>query len=249
MARLDWSAAGERFFESGVDRGVLYVDDAPGVAWVGLISVDESSSGASNQAYYIDGVKYLNRLTRDEFQATITAYTYPDAFGQCDGTASIGNGLFARNQRRKPFGFSYRTKIGNEVEGTEHGYKLHLVYDALAQPSNASYHSLGESQDALNFSWQITTKPSLVKNYAPTAHFVIDSRTTPGWLLQYLEDILYGTQQATPRLPPAGELAVIFTSLVNHQYDAGLPLDVSYFFYDAGSPTDVNTTTLDGGAP
>lgn len=249
MARLDWSAIGERFFETGVDRGVLYVDGSPGVAWVGLVSVDESSSGTTNQAYYIDGVKYLNRLTRDEFQAKISAYTYPEEFGQCDGTAEIANGLFARHQRRKPFGFSYRTKIGNDTEGVDHGYKIHIVYDALAQPSDASYQTLSDSQSALNFSWQITTKPSLVNNFAPTAHFVIDSRTTPDWLLTYIENILYGTEQATPRLPDAGEVVTIFASLANNSYDAGSPLDISYFFYDAGGPADVNTTTLDGGTP
>lgn len=249
MARLDWSVLGDRFFETGVDRGVLYVDGSPGVAWVGLVSVQEASSGTTNQAYYIDGVKYLNRQSRDEFQATISAYTYPDEFAQCDGTANVGNGLFANNQRRQPFGFSYRTLVGDGVDGLSDDYKIHVVYDATAQPSARSYKALSDQEDVLNFSWQVSTKPSLVNNIAPTAHFVIDSRTTPGWLLQYIEDILYGTAQQMPRLPPAGELVTIFTALANNQYDAGVPTDISYYFYDAGAPADVNTTTLDGGAP
>jgi hypothetical protein len=192
VARLDWTAVGERFFETGVDRGVLYIDGAPGVAWTGLTGVEEATIGGDSQGFYIDGVKYLNRLKSEEFEATITAYTYPDEFGQCDGTASIGNGLFARHQRRKPFGFSYRTMVGNDIDGVEHAYKVHLVYNALAQPSGASNKSLSDSADVSDFSWHITTKPSLVKNFAPSAHYVIDSREVPDGLLGLVEDILYG---------------------------------------------------------
>jgi hypothetical protein len=249
MARLSWSADGERYFEGGVDRGVLYVDDGPGVAWSGLVSVAESPSGVTVEPYYIDGVKYLNRLTREEFEATITAYTYPEEFGKCDGTLAVGNGLFARQQRRRPFGFSYRTKVGNDTDGTDHAYKIHVVYGASAEPSSVSYQTLGGAQDALNFSWHVTTKASLVKNFAPSAHFVIDSRETPGALLGAIEDILYGTPQATPRLPSAGELAFLFTSFNNTNFDAGGPLDISYYVYDAGTPSSVNTEIFDGGAP
>lgn len=249
MARLAWAAFGNRFFEAGVDRGVLYVAGQSGVAWSGLTGVSEAPAGATTKPYYIDGVKYLNRTTRDEYEATITAYTYPDEFEQCDGSASVGNGLFARNQRRTPFGFSYRTKLGNDIDGEDHAYKIHIVYDALAEPTTRRHQTHSDSQALIEFMWKVSTKQSVVRGFAPTSYFVIDSRETPGWLLQYIEDILYGTAQAAPRLPSAGELVTIFTTLVSHNYDAGQPLDISYFFYDAGGPTSVNTDTLDGGTP
>lgn len=249
MATMKWSAVGDRFFEAGVDRGALYVDGYAGVAWDGLISVQETSAGDTAKEFYLDGVKFMNKLTRDEFQATITAYTYPDLFGICDGTASVGNGLFARHQSRKPFGFSYRTKVGNDVDGSDNAYKIHLVYGATAKSSNLTYKTLGDNVDALNFSWAITTKPSLLPGFAPSAHFVIDSRETPSALLGRIEGILYGTDQATPRLPDAGEMAYLFTSFNNTDYDAGSVLDIAYYTYDAGDPSTVATEVLDGGSP
>lgn len=249
MAKLKWDTVGERFFETGTDRGVLYVGDDPGVPWSGLVSVQEASTGVTVSPFYIDGVKYLNRASREEFEATITAYTYPDEFAVCDGTALVGNGLFAKQQRRRSFGFSYRTKVGNDLDGEDHGYKIHIVYQAIAEPSGADYKSTGGDSDVLNFSWHLTTKPSLVEGFAPSAHFVIDSRVTPGALLGSIEDILYGSEQNTPRLPTAGELAYLFTSFNNTNFDAGDPLDISYYIYDAGGPTSVNTEIFDGGAP
>jgi hypothetical protein len=248
MTRLAWASVGERRYEAGVDRGVLFVDSV-GIAWSGLTSVKEGHSGAEVKAYYIDGVKYASRLTLEDFEATIEAYTYPDEFGVCDGTKSLSNGLFAKNQRRKSFGFSYRTLIGNDVEGLEHGYKIHIVYNALAEPADVEFNSLGEAVDPMNFSWHITTRAPVL-DFVPTAHFVIDSRTTPDGLMSYIEDVLYGTKDTAPRLPPAGELAFIFSSYSVSNFDAGDPDDVVYYTFDAGSPTPTSiTTTLDGGAP
>lgn len=248
MTQLDWNATGERFYETGIDHGVLYIGET-GYAWPGLTSVSESSSGGEAKGYYQDGVKYLNLASTEEYEATVEAYTYPEEFGQCDGTYSVGNGLFARQQRRKSFGFSYRTKIGNDLDGVDHGYKIHLVYDALVEPSNSQYQTLSDSIELLNFSWHVTTKPSLLDRFKPTAHFVIDSRETPEALLGLIEGILYGTEQASSRLPSAGELAFLFTSFESDIFDAGTVLELSYYTYDGGTPDSVDTQILDGGTP
>lgn len=246
MTRLEWATIGERFYETGIDRGVLYVGSA-GYAWPGLISVSESHSGGEAKPYYLDGIKFLNLSKGEEFEATIEAYTYPEAFGQCDGTLSVANGLFARQQRRKSFDFSYRTRIGNDVDGVDHGYKIHLVYNALAEPSDNQFQTLSDSIEPLNFSWHVTTKPSLVNNFRPSAHFVIDSRETPAFLLNSIERILYGDENDDPRLPSAGELAFLFTSFESEIFDSGLVLDVDYAIYDGGSPDSIEEDTLDGG--
>lgn len=249
MPPLVWNAMGERYFETGVDRGVLYLDNEPGVAWSGLLSVEESPSGGESRPFYMDGIKYLNLPGREEFEATIEAYTYPEQFGQCDGTYAVGNGLFVKQQRRKPFGFCYRTRVGNDIDNIEHAYKIHIVYDALAEPSSVTNESVNDEVEPLNFSWSVTTKPSVLRNFAPTANFVIDSRTTPGEMLRRIEDILYGTEQEPARLPAAIELAYLFTSYANVNFDAGEPFDVSYDVYDAGAPDSVNQEIFDGGAP
>lgn len=249
MTRVDWGAVGERFYEAGVDRGVLYVGDSAGVPWVGLVSVTESPTNSKSKANYLDGVKYLNRVSSGEFAGTIEAYTYPDEFAKCDGTAPLGNGLFATHQRRYPFGFSYRTLIGNDTEGLEHGYKIHLVYDATAEPSPHANQTLSDSDDAFNFSWNFTTRPPVVGGIRPTAHFVVDSRETPPALLGRIEDILYGTAQTDPRLPSAGEMLFLFASFETTYIDAGGPLDPTYFWYDAGGPTTTHTEIIDGGTP
>jgi hypothetical protein len=174
MTRLNWDVVGERTFETGVDRGVLYVDGSDGVPWNGLISVSESPSGADLSEYYIDGIKYLQLLAGEEFTATIDAFTYPDEFASCDGTRSVGNGLFVTQQPRKGFSLSYRSQVGNDVDGISHGYKIHVVYNALAAPSARQRNSLSDSIAPLNFSWQISTKPPRFAGYKPTAHLVID---------------------------------------------------------------------------
>lgn len=213
MARLNWTAIGERFYETGVDRGVLYVGNNPGVAWTGLTSVSESPTGGEAKAYYFDGVKYLNISSSEEFEATINAFASPPEFAQCEGVVSVAFGLFVAQQSRKSFGFSYRTKIGNDLDGLDHAYKIHLVYNALAAPSSQDNTTIGESTEPIGKSWAITTLPPSITGYKPTAHFVIDSRKTPPNLLSTLEDILYGSESAAPRLPSAQELLDLFTGL------------------------------------
>lgn len=243
--RLAWGKVGERRYEAGIDRGVLYIDGM-GYAWSGLTSVKEGHSGGESRAYYVDGVRYANRLTLEEFEATIEAYTYPEEFGACDGTKSLGNGLFVTQQRRKQFGFSYRTLIGNDVEGLEHGYKLHIVYNALAQPFDRSHDTISDSFTPSVFSWKVATKPPVL-DFTPTSHFIIDSRSTPDGLMTQIEDLLYGTAQQMPRLPPAGELAYLFANYTNPVLDAGDSDDPVYFSFDAGRSNTVNTALIDGG--
>lgn len=210
MARLGWGIPGSRVYETGVDRGVLYVGEQAGVPWVGLSSVDESPTGGSAKAYYIDGVKYLNVASAEEFEATINAFTYPPEFDQCDGTAQVRTGLFLTHQRKKQFGFSYRTTVGNETKGDGHGYKIHIVYNALAAPSAKSYNTANNATEPSTFSWLITTKPPAMVGYKRTAHVVIDSRTTNVTTLQAIEDALYGSVTTDPSLPSLSELIEIF---------------------------------------
>lgn len=248
MTRLEWGAVGERFFEVGVDRGVLYVGDLPGVPWNGLISVDEAATGGEAKAYYLDGVKYQNRATPEEFETTITAYTYPPEFGVCDGTAPVSNGLYATQQKRKPFGMVYRTLVGNDVNGEDHAYKLHLVYGALAAPSARSNASISESTSPFNFSWRVTTQAPRVRGTKPTSHFVIDSRETPASVMADIEDILYGTATSVPRLPSVPELFFVFNSFNATGFDAGIVGDPYFNTLDSGIVGVAQTTTIDGGA-
>lgn len=217
MSRLVWDAAGARVFEAGVDRGVLYIGTSAGVPWIGLIGVDENPTGAEARPRYIDGAKYLNLPTLDEFEATIRAYTYPVEFEKCDGTARIRNGLFFGQQQRRSFGFSYRTTVGNDVQGIEHGYKIHLVYDALAIPSQRNANTIASSAEAFEFSWSVTTKSRVVSGFAPTAHVIVDSRYTHPVTLAAIEDILYGTDSTVARLPTPSELITIFDVPVEWQ--------------------------------
>lgn len=248
MPPLTWDAVGERVFETGIDHGVLYVDGADGVAWNGLISVSESPSGGELSEYYIDGIKYLQLLSSEEFAATIEAYTYPDEFAQCDGTRPVGNGLFMTQQPRKQFGLSYRTKIGNDVNGVDLGYKIHLVYNVLAAPSARQSSSMTESVDPFNFSWSISTKPPTFVGYKPTAHMVIDSRDTPSDLLVQIEDILYGSV-APARLPSVAELIFLFNSYQTSSFDAGYLTEPYFNGFDAGFISDPQTALIDGGTP
>lgn len=249
MARILWDHIGERVYETGVDRGVLYVDEAPGVPWSGLVSIDESPTGGTSQAHYLDGVKFRNQSTLEEFEATLQAYTYPREFDECNGTFSLGNGLFATQQRRKSFSLAYRTLVGNDVRGQDYAYKIHLVYDAKAEPSSFSHKTVNDSAEVGNFSWKLTTKPSILAGIRPTSHFVIDSRDTPPALLGFIEDILYGTELTFPRLPSAGELEFLFKVFENPEYDGGTPLSEFYYTYDGGPVTNTQTETIDGGAP
>lgn len=209
MARIEWGSTGKRLYEAGLDRGVLYVGSLPGVPWNGLTSVNVSSAGGEAVPYYLDGVKYLNVSSPEEFQATITAYTYPDEFLVCDGSALIRPGLRATQQKRKPFGFAYRTMIGSDLSA-DHGYKIHLVYNALAAPSARDHRTLNDSSDPGDFSWNITGRPPVMAGYTPTIHVEIDSRTTNAETLPLIEDILYGTNIHDARLPDFDELVGVF---------------------------------------
>lgn len=216
MARIIWDQTGSRIYETGVDRGVLYPINAegkysPGVAWNGLSNVSESPSGAEATAIYADNIKYLSLTSAEDFGATIEAYTYPPEFGECDGSASITEGVTIGQQNRKTFGFSYRTLIGNDVDGNEHGYKIHLVYGCKASPSERSYGTVSDSPEAITMSWEITTTPVNVTNFKPTAHLVIDSTIVSAAALTAIEEKLYGgTKDA--ELPLPDEVLTIITS-------------------------------------
>ena len=217
MARLEWDKTGERVYESGVDHGVLYVMDGTGnygtgVVWNGLTAVTESPSGAEPNPQYADNIKYLNLISAEEFGATIEAFTYPKEFEQCDGTASLAPGITIGQQTRKTFGFSYRTKVGNDVEGQDAGYKLHLVYGALAAPSERAYSTINDSPEAITFSWEVTTTAVAVEGHKPTAILTIDSTLVDPTDLSALEDLLYGptTGTGSPKLPlPAEVMALV----------------------------------------
>ncbi len=217
MSKLVWDQTGERFYETGVNQGVLYIrgEDgtySDGVAWNGLISVTESPSGAEPTPIYADNIKYLNLMSAEEFGATIEAYTYPDEFAQCDGSAEIATGVMIGQQNRKVFGLSYKTVLGNDVDGTDYGYKLHLIYGALAAPSEKGYSTINDSPEAITFSWEVTTTPVSVTGFKPTASITIDSTKVDSTKLEALEDILYGTANADPYLPLPDEIATLFAA-------------------------------------
>lgn len=211
MAQLTWDRVGERFYELGVDRGVLYVDNV-GYAWNGLVSIDESPTGGDPQPFYLDGEKYLNLAAREEFEATINAYYSPEQFDQCDGVMSPAKGLFASQQRRKSFGLCYRTKIGNDVDGQDHGYKIHIIYNALVAPSKRNRSTIDDNVEVPVLSWPVTTKPVPVPGMMRSAHFVIDSTEAGPNALATVEDLLYGTSSTNPSLPTVQDLIDIFAN-------------------------------------
>lgn len=214
MTRLNWAAAGSLLYEAGVDRGVLYIDAAPGIPWTGLISVDENPTGGDQKAYYQDGEMYQSIGARERFAATISAYTYPDEFARCDGTAQIRNGLYLTGQRRKQFSMSYRSKIGNDVDGIDHGYKIHIIYNAQVAPTQRTRQTLSDNTEAADFSWPVSALAPTMSGYLRTAHVIIDSRTTNPITLANLEDILYGGASTSARLPSFTELIAVFDTLV-----------------------------------
>jgi len=213
MTVLTWDQVGERYYETGVDRGVLYIPNAgvydTGVAWNGLTTVTESPSGAETTALYADNIKYLNLVSVEEFGGTIEAFTYPTEFGQCDGTAAPATGVAIAQQNRKPFGLSYRTRIGNDVTGDELGYKIHLVYGALAAPSEKAYATINDSPEAITFSWAFTTTPVSIAGLKPSALITIDSTKVSAADLIAIENALYGTGGTDPRLPLPDEIISI----------------------------------------
>lgn len=227
MARLTWDDTGERLYETGVDHGVLYIPDgsgdySDGVAWNGLTTVTESPSGAEATALYADNIKYLDLRSAEEFGATIEAYTYPDEFGQFDGVASPSPGINVGQQTRKTFGFAYRTNIGNDVEGSDYGYKLHLIYGATAAPSEKAYATINDSPEAITFSWEVATTPvNAGEGLKPTAQLIIDSTKVDPTDLATLEDLLYG-EAGDPQMPlPADVVAIFGTGLTSVNLGAG----------------------------
>ena len=216
MAKLVWDESGKRLYETGVEKGVLYVQGENGqyqngVAWNGLTAVTESPSGAEPTALYADDIKYLELFSAEEFGATIEAYTYPEEFEACDGSASLGTGVTIGQQDRKAFGICYRTVVGNDVKGNEHGYKLHLVYGAKAKPSEKAYATVNDSPEAVTFSWEVTTTPVNVAGFKPTATVTIDSTKIQPDKLKAIEDKLYGTQDQEPTLLMPDEIKQIIT--------------------------------------
>lgn len=210
MARLSWGAPSDRLYETGLDRGVLYTTGNPGVAWPGLVSITETPSGGSSRPFYIDGIKYLNLAAVEEYGATLNSFYPPAEFLACDGILQIHTGLFAAEQRRRSFGFSYRTRIGNALQGSSHGYKIHLVYNALAAPSQRNMRSLDDAGSPAIFSWRLSTLAPPITGYRRTAHMIVDSRLTDPLILTEVEDLLYGTPSSNPTLPTPDELIAIF---------------------------------------
>lgn len=215
MAKIVWDNIGERLYETGIKNGVLYVQAIDGayplgVAWNGLTAITESPSGAEASPLYADDIKYLNMMSAEEFGATLEAYTYPDEFAECDGSLSLDTGVIIGQQNRKTFGLAYKTTLGNDVSGNDYGYKLHLIYGAIAKPSEKAYQTINDSPEAITFSWELATTPVLVTGKKPTASLVIDSTKANAATLQALEDILFGTLGADPRLPLPDEIAALF---------------------------------------
>lgn len=220
MTKLVWDETGKRIFETGIDRGVLYVMDAngaypAGIAWNGLVSVSEAPSGAEASPFYADNIKYINLMSAEEFGATIEAFTYPEEFEQCDGSLEAGStGALIGQQARKQFGLCYRTRVGNDVDGDSHGYKLHLIYGCLASPSEKAFQTVNDSPEAITFSWTIATTPVAVANFRPTSYVVVDSLRADPAKLTAFEDIIYGVTTPVPivsRLPLPAEVITLLT--------------------------------------
>lgn len=222
MTRIQWDQTGERRYEAGVDRGVLYERDpageySTGVEWNGLTTVTESPSGAESNPQYADNIKYLDLISAEQFAATIEAFTYPDEFEKYDGNASPVPGVSVGQQNRRPFGFCYRTKVGNDIEGADFGYKIHLVYGATAAPSEKAHATINDSPEAINFSWSISTNPVAVgtidsKEYNPTATITLDSTKLAADKLAMIEDILYGDETDDPSMPLPRDVIIMLTT-------------------------------------
>ena len=211
MSKIVWDQTGDRLYETGVNHGVLYIPTSgvysKGVAWNGLTAVTESPSGAEATALYADDIKYLNLMSNEEFGCTIEAYTYPDEFAVCDGSASLAKGVNIGQQPRKTFGLCYRTTLGNDTDGNDYGYKLHMVYGCLAAPSEKAFSTINDSPEAITFSWEVSTTPVNVAGHKPTAHLEIDSTKADPVKLAALEEILYGGAETEARLPLPDEIA------------------------------------------
>lgn len=214
MAKLEWDKTGERLYETGIDHGVLYpyATGAPGagVAWNGLTSVTESPSGAESNPQYADNIKYLNLRSAEEFGGTIEAFTYPEEWAECDGSKSPSKGVFFGQQSRKMFGLSYRTKLGNDTDGDDYGYILHLVYGATASPSERQYQTINDSPEPVTFSWEFDTQAVAVEGYKPVAHIEINSKLVDAQKLAAFEKKLYGDADVEASLPLPAEVLTLF---------------------------------------
>ena len=215
MSKLVWDQSGQRFYETGVKMGVLYVQDASGaypkgVAWNGLTAVNETPSGAEATPLYADDIKYLNLRSAEEFGATIEAYTYPEEFEQCDGSAELAPGVKIGQQARNAFGLCYRTVVGNDIAGNDFGYKLHIIYGATAAPSEKAYATINDSPEAITFSWEVACTPVDVEGFKPTASLVIDSTKVDAEKLAALEAVLYGGESTEASLPLPDAIAEMF---------------------------------------
>lgn len=214
MAKLVWDQTGSRFYETGVKQGVLFVQGTDGtygtgVAWNGLTAVTQSPSGAEASPLYADDIKYLNLMSAEEFGCSIECYTYPEEFAACNGETELVPGVTLSQQKRSTFGFSYRTALGNDVMGSDYGYKIHLVYGCLASPSEKAYATINDSPEAITFSYEVTTTPVAVEGYKPTAHIEIDSTKVDPEKLKAFEAVLYGSESEEPKLPMPNELAAL----------------------------------------
>ena len=217
MAELKWDNPGERYYETGVKNCVLYVQNESGaypkgVAWNGITAITESPSGAESTPLYADDTKYLNLISNEEFGATIEAYTYPDEFAECDGTAELAEGIKLGQQPRKQFGLCYLTTLGNDLKKNDYGYKLHLVYGCTAAPSEKGYATINDSPEAITFSWEVTTTPVTVNGFKPTAHVEIDSTKVDPSELAKLEDKLFGSASEEATLPLPDEIKTLITA-------------------------------------
>lgn len=217
MAALTWDDIGSRYYETGVKKTVLYPLNngvySPGCAWSGVTAINENSDGAEVTPIYADNIKYLNLVSEEQYKATLEAYTYPDEFAECDGSAEIATGVSVRQQKRKMFGLSYVTQIGNDTDGSDYGYKIHLVYGAMAAPTDRSYATINDSPEAMAFSWELSTTPVDVAGHKPTSTLVIDSTKVDPAKLTTFEAILYGSANQEARLPLPAEVISHFTGV------------------------------------
>lgn len=251
--KIKWDETGEHTYETGVDRGVLYTRDSSGayisgVAWNGLTSISESPSGAETTALYADNIKYLNLISAEEFGATIEAYTYPDEFALCDGSASLGSnlGVMIGQQERKTFGLCYRTKIGNDVDGESHGYKLHLIYGCLASPSQRQYQTVNDSPSAISFSWEVKTTPVNVTGKKPTAILTIDSTVAGSTKMAAIETVLYGTPATTAVTQTYKAAPSTYNSALTYYTRSGEGTELSPYAYTVSD--SVTSENYNGGS-
>jgi len=247
MVRLAWDQAGARHFEAGLDRGVLYPDSNTGVVWNGLTSVKASPSGGEPKPYYLDGVKHLQVPTTEEYSGTIEAYTYPDEFEELDGSTELYAGVMLNQQLRKQFGLSYRTRLGNDLNGVDDGYKIHLIYNAMAAPSEKTYDTLGDTPEPTAFSWGFTTVPIRVgPGIKPLAHLTINSRKTSKLMLRLIEETLYGTSYQDPKIMTPQDIITLYETVIPGHFRIVEDAETGIAELVEGAGSDLALGTVDG---